>query len=101
MVYVVYHLYQNNLLLTNISERLAEYGWKPRRAASGQTNPSRASIRWHVRETQTGTVSSNLRLQTLLFVFLCVSFVFSRETPVFCRVGINNDNNTSTVFRTV
>ena len=38
-----------------------EYGWKPYRDLFGQKSLSRASIYWHMRETQRGTVSSRTR----------------------------------------
>ena len=48
-------------------ERLAEYGRKPHRMFAAQkTKLSRAPIYGHMRETQGGTVSSNLRFQAVL-----------------------------------
>ena len=47
-------------------ERLAEFGWKPHRDLLAQKSLSRASIYWHMRETQRGTVSSNSRFRTVL-----------------------------------
>ena len=51
-------------LMSNILERLAEYGWKPRRDFVGSKHLSRASISWCVRGRQRGSVSSNSRFQT-------------------------------------
>ena len=47
----------------------AEYGWKPHRVVFAQKCLSPASFDWHMRETRKGKVSSNSRLQTILFPY--------------------------------
>ena len=51
----------------DLSEMLAEYGWKPHRNLLAQNSLSWASFYWYMRETQRGTVSSNSRSQAVLF----------------------------------
>ena len=52
---------------SSLIERLAEYSWKSHRVVLAQKQLSPASLYWHLREKQRGTVSSNTRFQTALF----------------------------------
>ena len=51
----------------DVCERLAECGWKPDRYLLAQTNLSMASTYWYMHATESVTVSSNSRFQTVLF----------------------------------
>jgi hypothetical protein len=74
---------------TTLVEKLAEYDWKPHCVFLAQKSRSWASIYWYMREKQRGTVSTDLRFQTVQFKQYSANLSLSdvprrRRGPAFC-----------------
>ena len=76
---------QEKVLSAAYVDRLAEYGWKPHRDCLARKNLSRASVYWHMHETQRGTVSSKSRFQTVLFQQYSANLSYVHKARGPCR----------------